>query len=99
MKFAKSSIIALLAPAVAARFTEANEADKVQLYPLGFYESSTEQYLIELEHGVTRWVTEDEKWELRRVSLSLLSCYRLSSLYRPHPKYHRAHADRPLVSG
>ncbi|KAJ4409487.1 Leucine aminopeptidase 1 [Gnomoniopsis sp. IMI 355080] len=66
MKFAKSSVIALLAPAVAGRFTEANEADRVQLYPLGFYEASTEQYLIELEHGVTRWVTEDEKWELKR---------------------------------
>ncbi|KAJ4390566.1 Leucine aminopeptidase 1 [Gnomoniopsis smithogilvyi] len=66
MKFAKSSVIALLAPTIAGRFTEANEGDHVQLYPMGFYESSTEQYLIELEHGVTRWVTEDEKWELRR---------------------------------
>lgn len=71
MKFAQSSVIALLAPAVAGRFTEANEPENVQLYPMGFYEASTEQYLIELEHGVTRWVTEDEKWELRRVSLAL----------------------------
>lgn len=78
MKFAQSSVIALLAPAVAGRFTEANEADNVQLYPMGFYEASTEQYLIELEHGVTRWVTEDEKWELRRVSLSHLDPPRFS---------------------
>lgn len=68
MKFAQSSIIALLAPAVAGRFSEVNEPDNVQLYPMGYYKASTEQYLIELEHGVTRWVTEDEKWELKRVS-------------------------------
>jgi len=26
-----------------------------------------EQYLIEIEPGNTQWVTEEEKWELRRV--------------------------------
>lgn len=67
MKFAQSSVIALLAPAVAGRFVEANERDNVQLYPLGFHESSPEQYLIELREGVTQWVTEDEKWALKRV--------------------------------
>jgi hypothetical protein len=28
-----------------------------------------DQYLIELHPGETRWVTEDEKWALRRVGL------------------------------
>ena len=28
---------------------------------------SQERFLIELQPGETRWVTEDEKWELRRV--------------------------------
>lgn len=85
MKLAQSSVIALLAPAVAGRFTEANEPDKVQLYPMGFYEASTEQYLIELEYGVTRWVTEDEKWELRRVCLSLFhSRQAIQSTSPPH---------------
>lgn len=30
-------------------------------------EQAPEQYLIELEPGNTRWVTEEEKWELKRV--------------------------------
>lgn len=67
MKFAKSSVIALLAPAVAGRFVESTEGDKVQLYPMGYYETSSEQYLIETSAGVTQWVTEDEKWALKRV--------------------------------
>ena len=29
-----------------------------------------DQYLIELSPGETRWVTEDEKWALRRVCIS-----------------------------
>ena len=29
--------------------------------------SIEEKYLVEFEPGETRWVTEDEKWELRRV--------------------------------
>jgi leucyl aminopeptidase len=29
-----------------------------------------DQYLIELSPGETRWVTEDEKWALRRVCTS-----------------------------
>lgn len=28
-----------------------------------------EQYLIELSPGETRWVSEEEKWELKRVCL------------------------------
>lgn len=73
MKFAKSSVVALLAPAAAARFIEASEGNNVQLYPDGYYEESTEKYLVELAPGQTRWVTEDEKWELRRVSV--IECF------------------------
>jgi len=29
--------------------------------------TGSETFLIELSPGETRWVTEDEKWELRRV--------------------------------
>lgn len=80
MKFAKSSIVALLAPVVAARFTESNEGNNVQLYPSGFYEESSEKYLVELGPGDTRWVTEDEKWELRRVSSLALLRQQLSNI-------------------
>ena len=31
-----------------------------------------ERYLVELGPGETRWIREEEKWELRRVRLSLL---------------------------
>ena len=30
-----------------------------------------ERYLVELGPGETKWIKEDEKWELRRVRLSL----------------------------
>lgn len=82
MRFAKSSVVALLAPAAAARFIEAAEGNNVQLYPDGFYEESTEKYLVELAPGQTRWVTEDEKWELRRVRnpRCIFSCCEILSL-------------------
>ena len=35
--------------------------------------ASAEEFLVELEPGVTRWVSEDEKWELRRVCHCLLN--------------------------
>ncbi|KAL2121150.1 hypothetical protein VTJ04DRAFT_5177 [Mycothermus thermophilus] len=64
----KASVLALLLPAVAARFVEPNEPNRVHLYPNGVPESSesVEKYHIELAPGETRWVTEEEKWELRR---------------------------------
>ena len=83
MKLAQSSVLALLAPAVTARFVETNERDNVQLYPSGFYETSTEKYLIELAPGNTRWVTEDEKWELRRVCPMTPSPVHFHGYYQP----------------
>ena len=64
MKIAKTSILSLLAPAISARFVEVAEANHVQLHPEA---QSSELFQIELSPGETRWVTEDEKWELRRV--------------------------------
>lgn len=61
-----SSILALLIPAISARFVEENEPNRVKLYPDGV-PADLERYLVELAPGETRWVTEDEKWELRRV--------------------------------
>ncbi|CAK7268181.1 Leucine aminopeptidase 1 [Sporothrix epigloea] len=55
--------IALLLPAAAALFVDSHNGENVQLHP---EVSAAEQYLIELAPGETRWVTEDEKWELRR---------------------------------
>lgn len=65
-----SSALALLLPAVAARFVESLEADTVQLRP---EEVASEQFLVQLGPDETRWVTEDEKWELRRVRFSFAS--------------------------
>ncbi|KAI1114469.1 Zn-dependent exopeptidase [Nemania sp. NC0429] len=68
----KASLLSsLLLPAVAsARFIEANEADRILPYIDALLDnvppSSTEKFLVELSPGDTRYVTEDEKWELRR---------------------------------
>jgi len=64
MKLTKFSLLALSAAAVSARFVEKHETDQVVLNAY----ADNERYLIELEPGQLRWVTEDEKWELRRVS-------------------------------
>ncbi|KAL2128661.1 hypothetical protein VTI74DRAFT_8864 [Chaetomium olivicolor] len=68
MKVTNASLLALLLPAVSARFVEPGESDRRILYPDGIPQSteSTQKYHIELSPGETRWVTEDEKWELRR---------------------------------
>jgi leucyl aminopeptidase len=63
MKLSTVSLLALSAAAVNARFVEQHETDQVVLADV-----KQELYLIELAPGKTQWVTEDEKWELRRVS-------------------------------
>lgn len=60
MKFAKASLLAACAPLISARFIEISEADNVVLNP-------EETYLVETAPGETKWVTEEEKWEMRRV--------------------------------
>lgn len=64
MKFSTISLLALSATAINARFIEAHEQDQIAINNV-----EPEKYLIELAPGETRWVTEDEKWELRRVRI------------------------------
>jgi leucyl aminopeptidase len=49
-----------------------------QQVALGDHEiAAPERYLIEINPGETQWVTEDDKWALKRVRLSsalLLTC-------------------------
>ncbi|KAK7417354.1 Leucine aminopeptidase 1 [Neonectria punicea] len=59
MKFSQASLLAACVPAISARFLETAEANNVILHP-------EQTYLIETAPGKTQWVTEDEKWELRR---------------------------------
>ncbi len=69
MKLTTLSTLALSAAIVNARFVERHEKDQVVLNAL----ADDERYLIELAPGETQWVTEDEKWELRRVRLETIS--------------------------
>jgi leucyl aminopeptidase len=64
MKLSTVSLFALSAAAVNARFIEEHETNQVVLNA----HAEDKQYLIELAPGKTQWVTEEEKWELRRVS-------------------------------
>lgn len=79
MRLSTSSLVALLAPAITARFIERTEGNNVLLYPEGVYEESSEKFLVELAPGDTKWVTEEEKWELRRVSHRTTSCPEFST--------------------
>jgi leucyl aminopeptidase len=67
MRFSRSALLATCLPVASARFVEKHEsdADNVVLYP-----DSAAEYLIETAPGETQWVTEEDKWELRRVRLS-----------------------------
>jgi len=67
MKFA-TALLALSAAAVNARFVEQHEKDQVVL---NAYTTDNEKYLLELAPGKTQWATEEEKWQLRRVSLDI----------------------------
>ncbi|KAK5654514.1 hypothetical protein OQA88_7143 [Cercophora sp. LCS_1] len=65
MKLSNTFLSALLLPAASARFVEHSETNNVNLYPDGVPEDAP-KYHIELAPGDTRWVTEEQKWELRR---------------------------------
>lgn len=65
MKFLQTSLIAALPAAlVSGRFVAENEADNVIL-------DEPAKYLIELNPGETQWVTEEDKWDLKRVCPSV----------------------------
>jgi bacterial leucyl aminopeptidase len=63
MKLSTVSLLALSAAAINARFVEQHETNQVVLADV-----EEQLYLIELAPGKTQWVTEEEKWELRRAS-------------------------------
>lgn len=67
MKFASASLLALSAAAsVNGRFIEKHESNQVILNTEAV---DNQKYLVETAPGKTQWVTEEGKWELRRVSL------------------------------
>lgn len=59
-------IVATLATTFVTALTIASP-DQAALRPIS---ESEDKYLIELGPGVTRWVVEEEKWELKRVCIS-----------------------------
>jgi leucyl aminopeptidase len=69
MKFLQASLLTACVPAalVSGRFVEDNEADHIML-------EEPAKYLIELSPGTHKWVTEEDKWELKRVCFLELSC-------------------------
>lgn len=78
MKLTTLSLLALSASTINARFVEHSETDQVSLLNV-----ADTKYLIELSPGETRLVTEDEKWELKRVFPSypfILHCQSLTTL-------------------
>lgn len=64
MKLTTLSLLALGASAVTARFVEKHETSQVVLNE---DDASEQLYLIELSPGETYMVTEEDKWDLRRV--------------------------------
>lgn len=52
--------MAACVPVVSARFIETTEVNNIDFHP-------EQLYLVETAPGKTQWVTEEEKWELRRV--------------------------------
>jgi bacterial leucyl aminopeptidase len=64
MKLTNLSLLALSASLLNARFIELHETDQVVL---DANPSDSELFLVELAPGETQWITEEEKWELRRV--------------------------------
>ncbi|CZS91334.1 related to aminopeptidase [Rhynchosporium graminicola] len=61
MKLTTVSLLALSAASINARFVEKHETDQVVISSI-----EDERFLIETSPGKTQWVTEEEKWELRR---------------------------------
>lgn len=64
MKFTSISLFALSASTVCSRFIEKHETNQIVL---NSDSEDVELFLIELAPGETRVVTEEEKWELKRV--------------------------------
>jgi hypothetical protein len=64
MKVTTLSLLALLASPITGRFIEKHETNQVILNGA---ENDEQLYLIEFAPGRTARITEEQKWELRRV--------------------------------
>ena len=69
MKLASLVAASLLAATTAARSVYVPRPQKQK--PVSFDAFEQDRFLIELEPGKTAWVSEEQKWELKRVSLPL----------------------------
>lgn len=72
MKFTTLALLGLSASSAVARFVEKHEASLDSQVQLNGYIEDETLYTIELSPRETRQVTEEGKWELRRVSLSIV---------------------------
>lgn len=62
MKYFTAALTAATAVSALSVVSRPNTAHQDVLAP-----ADAEQYLIELGEGDTRWITEEQKWELKRV--------------------------------
>jgi leucyl aminopeptidase len=68
MKLTNLSVLALSASLIHARYIELHEKSNAEAQVvLNADNADPELFLVELAPGKTQWVTEEEKWELRRV--------------------------------
>ncbi|KAM4060473.1 peptidase family M28 domain-containing protein [Hirsutella rhossiliensis] len=67
MRFSQAILAACVHAAVSARFIEPFEADGNAVL-----EPAAATFLIETAPGETKWVTEEEKWELRRIGQNFM---------------------------
>jgi len=65
----KSSLLLPLCTAALAAALQVPTNPQIVLQDPQATVGEPEEYLIELSPGETRWIKEDEKWELRRVRL------------------------------
>ena len=78
MKFEHFASVSLLAATVAARSVLLPQQQPIK--------ELEERFLIELEPGHTAWVTEDEKWQIRRVSLDMKALRTLLEVSKTIPR-------------
>lgn len=83
MKLTNLSVLALSASVINARFIERTEQDQVVLSAA--IPAAEERFLLDLGPGQDRaiWVTEEEKWDLRRVGRPNLEMKHKLILCRP----------------
>ena len=90
MKLTNLSLLALSASAINARFVEKHEKDQVVL---NSNLQNAEKFRIELGPGEYEWVTEEEKWELRRVCSSNRIVNAQLTVFAARQEFHRRYGD------